>query len=84
MKTPARAISVGFVDHRASIEGLQRRFDLAEVLIDLVGEFLGLGVFRFQPVILDAQGVVAGLLLFGETDCLAGKVTQAGGVAVPP
>ncbi len=53
----------GIVDHRASIEGLQRRLDLAEPLIDLVGELLGLGVFRLQPVILGAQRVVAGLLL---------------------
>ena len=40
----------GIVDHRAVVERFERRLDLAEPLVDLVGQLLGLGVFRLQPV----------------------------------
>ena len=81
-ENPGAGYLGGIVDHRSIVEGLQRRLDFAEPVIDLVGELLGLGVFRLQRVELGAQRVAAGLLLLGEGDRLAGKVTQAGRVAV--
>ena len=47
-KTPARAISAGIEAHRAIVEGLERRLDLAEALIDLVGQLVGAFIFGLE------------------------------------
>ena len=72
----------GIERNRAIVEGGERRLDLAEPLIDLLGELVGLRIGFLQPVHLGLQGVARGLLLLGERDLLAAKLPQAIGVAV--
>lgn len=63
------------------LEGGERRFDLADALIDLVGIFLGLGVFSFQRRVFRREGIDRRLSLIGQrrgrTDQPAQTVTVA-------
>ena len=64
---------------------LERRdggLDLAEALIDLVGQLVGLRVLLLKRVLFGLQRGEAGVLLFGEIDRLAGEAAQTGGVAI--
>ena len=64
---------------------LERRdggLDLAEPLIDLVGQLVGLRVLLLKRVLFGLQRGEAGVLLFGEIDRLAGEAAQTGGVAI--
>ena len=56
--------------------------DLAEALIDLVRQFVGLGILRLKGVLFGLERGKAGVFLVGEFDSLAGQAAQAGGVAV--
>ena len=70
------------VADRTVLEGLQGLLDFAETLIDRVGQLVGLGIFRFDPVIFLAQRFAGRTLLVGQIDRGAGKLTQAVVVAV--
>ena len=72
----------GIERNRAIVEGGERRLDLAEPQIDLLGDLIGLRVGFLQAIHLRLQGVARGLLLFGERDLLTAKLPEAIGVAV--
>ena len=56
--------------------------DLAEAPIDLVRQFVGLGILRLKGVLLGLERGKAGVFLVGEFDSLAGQAAQASAVAV--
>lgn len=58
----------GIVNDRALLERLEHLFDLAQALVDLVGQFIGFRIFRFDPVILLAQRLAGGTFVVGEID----------------
>ena len=81
-KTPARTMSAGSIDHGPVFERHQCRFDLAETLIDVVGQFVRILVVKFQLGMLGVECVDGRLLLDGEIGRFALQFTQAAGVAV--
>ncbi len=70
------------VDHGPVFERHQCRFDLAETLIDLVGQFVGVLVVGFELGLLGVERVDGRLLLGGEIGRFALQFAQAAGVAV--
>ena len=72
----------GIVADRAILEGSHGRLDLAEPLVDLVGQLVGLGVLLLEGLLFGLERGEARLLLLGEGDGVAGQPTQAGGVAI--
>src|SRR5271166_1435497 len=77
-KSTGAADLFGIASNRAIVEGGERRLDLAEPEIHLIGLRVGF----LQAIHLRLKGVARGLLLFGERDLLAAKLPQAIGVAV--
>ena len=64
---------------------LERRdggLDLAETLIDLVGQLVGLRILLLKRVLFGLQRGEAGVIVFGEIDRLASEAAQTGGVAI--
>jgi hypothetical protein len=55
----------GIEDDRSFLEGRERCLDLAEPLVDLVGQFVGVCVLLLEPLKLGLQGVTARTLLTG-------------------
>ena len=55
----------GIINDLALLERLERSFDLAQALIDLVGQFIGFRIFRLEPVVLLAQRLASGALVVG-------------------
>jgi hypothetical protein len=70
------------VDDSPCFERGERGLDLAEPLVHLVRQFVGLRVFFLEPVVFGLQGVVARTLLVGEIDGLAAQAAEAGGVPI--
>ena len=64
------------------LEGFQLGLDLPETLIGLIGEVVGFGILGFEFVILVAQRLARGALLFGQFLGHTGQLAQAVGVAV--
>jgi len=56
-KAPARPTSFGIERHRAIVEGGERRLDLAEPLIDLLGDLISLRIGFLEAVHLRLEGV---------------------------
>ena len=64
------------VDSRALLECFERSFDFVHALVDLVGQFVGFGIFRLEPVVLLAQRLASGALVVGEIDGGTGQGTK--------
>jgi hypothetical protein len=56
----------GIVDRGTLLECGERSLDLAEALVDLLREVVGLGVFLLEAVKLCPQGLAAGMFLVSE------------------
>lgn len=67
---------------RPGFEGVERGFDLAKPLVDLVGQLVGLLVLCFELIELGAQRLARGALLVGESGRRAIELTQAVLVAI--
>src|SRR5208282_392508 len=70
------------VADRAILERSHGRLELAESLVDFVGQLVGLGVLLLEGFLFGLERGEARLLVVGEGDGVAGQPTQAGGVAV--
>ena len=70
------------VADRPILERRHCRLDLAEALIDLVGQFVSFGILRLKGVVLGLERFEPGAFLFGEVDSLARQPAQVGGAAV--
>ena len=53
----------GIVNHRSVFEGQQRRLDLAETLVDRVGQFVRILIYGLEPVTLGVERIDSRLLL---------------------
>ena len=67
-------------DHRSVFERHQCRFDLAEALIDVVGQFICVLVVKFQLGLLGVECIDGRLLFDGEIGRSALQFTQAASV----
>ena len=65
-----------------ALEGLQRRLDLTEAAVDLLGDLVGLGVGLLKLAELRLQGIAGGYLLVGHGDLRAAEAAQAVGMAI--
>ncbi len=64
-------------DVRSRLERLKRGFDLAEALVDLVGQFVGIFVLRLKLIELGAQRFTRGTFVVGEIGRYAVELAQA-------
>jgi hypothetical protein len=60
----------GIIDKRTSVECLQRGLELADSLVDLLRQLVGLGIFLLELIKLRAQYLAGRTLLVGELDAL--------------
>src|SRR6202022_2320920 len=72
----------GIKDDRSFLEGRERCLDLADPLVDPVGQFVSVRVLLLEAVKLGLQGGTARTLLIGEVDGFAVELSQARGVAI--
>jgi hypothetical protein len=71
-----------FEPDRTILEFHERRFDLAHPLIHLVGQFVGIGILGFEPVMFRLQGIDGRLLLSCEIERRAIQSAQVMVMAV--
>lgn len=81
-KAPARAISSGSNLIGRASKALQRRFDLGVTLVDLVGQFVGLGPGLLELLVFGPQRIAGRRFVARERDLLAAKLTKAVSVAI--
>ncbi len=70
------------IAHGPILEGIQRLFDLAQTRIHIVGEFLGMGIFRLKRVEFVAQLFPFGTLRIAQVNGDAGQTAQTIAVAI--
>lgn len=66
----------GGIDHRAAVQGLERRVDFAKPLVDVIKRLLRLCILGFQAVVFVAQRFARRTLVVGQVDGRARQLPQ--------